>query len=411
MDELDQTEWNPLAKKICDLLVGQQRRISDAAYDVNSSYRTNDGVQAFRLERKATIQLLGEWVGPEVGKEFEGLPMKVLEQHPSVLLMDYQRRGWAKEEIENHAAFLRALIKRIRLARLEFDGTRIRNDRRVILQVFFERNETPEADTSLRILLEEFGFDISILSSHLEYLSDHGLMRKNANHQEVVTQAGVKELKKMESEVPETLEQKRFRVLKTLYDIAPNDKHGMVVIFELAKQLGMNVQETNRILLYWEQKGMVSYPANEAVTLTPAAIDELEEKINHPTKPTQHFPSTITYIDNSVNIDGGVTGNVIGGQGNTYNTITNESITAILPKLAEFIAEIRTTQFPERHEVVRDLEKVYEVAQQGKISVEIWELLQAKIRSAEAVMKVAGIAYKTYTHWPVIADFFYRHWQ
>jgi len=235
------------------------------------------------------------------------------------------------------------------------------------------------------------------------------LMRRREDYQEIVTQAGIRELKQMENE-PESLEQKRFRVLKTVYDMAPDDKHGWVNIYELAKALDMNVPESSRILNYWEEKGMVSWPADQAVTLTAPAIDELEDKINHPNKPTEHFPYSITYIDNSVNIEGGVTGNVVGGQGNTYKEITNESISATLPQLSEFIAEVKKADFDNREEVVRDLEKVYELAQRP-LNKSLWEAIQSKVKSAEALMKLSGWGYATYTHWPVIVETFYRIWQ
>lgn len=410
MDDLDQTEWNPLAKKICDLLVAQQRRIAHTTYDVNSSSDTNDGVQTFRLERRGAIELLTEWIGPEESKEFESLPTRLLDQHPAILAMDYQRRGWAKEEVQSHAAFLGAVIKRVRFGHLELNGTRVRNDQRTILQVFLEANDKPDANKSLTTLLEEFGFEMDILSFHLQHLKEKGLMRFDASQQEIVTQAGIRELKTMENEAPESLEQKRFRVLKTLYDMAPHDKHGMVNIFGLAKALGMSVQEANRILLYWEQKGMISSPSDEAVALTASAIDELEAKINHPNKPTEHFPYSITYIDNSVNIEGGVAGNVVGGQGNTYNAITNESLSAILPTLAEFISDVKKANFQDRDEVIRDFEKVYELAQRP-VDQGIWELIQAKFISGETAMKVAGFVYKSHPYWPAISDFFHQLWK
>lgn len=292
---------------------------------------------------------------------------------------------------------------------LNFNGNRVKKGRETILRVFLDASDNPDANKSLEELLNEHGLADEELLFHLRELESRGLLRQ-INHEYVVTPVGVKELKRMEEEAPETLEQKRFRVLKTLYDTAPNDKHGMVSVQVLAKALGMQYQEANRILLYWEEKGMVHSPSGEAVALTAAAIDELEEKINHPTEPTQHFPSTINYVDNSVHVGGDVQGNIVGGQNNTYESITNESISAALPKLAEFIAEVRKADFQYRDDVIRDLEQVHALARQP-VTQGIWEVVTSKFKSAEAMMKLSGYVYQGWVHWPLLVAFFQQHWR
>ncbi len=411
MYELDHTELDALAKKVHDLLSDQRKRLIQSADDVDSQRRVAEGIQTFRLEKRSAVELLREWVGSAESREFEDLQTQLLDQHPSLLAMDYQRREWAKNQVESHAAFLGAVANRIKHGHLQCQGTRVRNDRRTILEVFLERNDKPDADESLRILLEEYGIEQNVLFSHLNYLEEKHFMRKDSNHQEVVTKAGIEELKNMQNDQSESLEQKRLRVLRKLYDMAPDNKHGMVIIYELARELDMYVGQMLKILSYWEEKGMVSFPADEAVSLTAAAIDEIEDKISHPDKPTQHFPSTINFIDNSVNIVGGVAGNVVGGQDNTYQEITNESISAILPKLAEFISQVRSAEFADQNEVISDLEKVYEVASREQITPGTWELIQAKFLSAEAMLKLSRIAYQTYTHWTVLSYFFHQIWR
>lgn len=402
----DQTQSVPMAKQIYDLLEDQWKRIRRASSTVEMAGYYDQGVQAFRFERRSATKLLRDWFGPDEAADFEKLPAKLLNLHPSFLSTNYMYRELAKDEAENHAAFLFALMQNVKRLPLNLNGAKIQDAHKTILRVFVDASENPNANDSLRSLIEEYGFTMDELIFYLDDLKNRDLMRE-VRFNYVVTPRGLKELKRMENEEPETLEQKRFRVLTTLYDLAPNDKHGMVTLFDLAKALGIGVHEVNRILSYWDEKGMVNYPTDEAVSLKATAIDELEDKINHPNKPTQHFPSTITYINNSVKIEGGVTGNIVAGQGNTYNAITNESIASILPKLEGFISELRKADFDNRDEAIRDLEKVYELAK-APLNSGVLDVMQAKVKSAEALMKLGGWAYATYTHWPAISAFFYH---
>jgi hypothetical protein len=407
MEDLDQTQWDHLAKKVCDLLIGSRKQMDKAIDELNFAHSPTMGVQSFKLERYNAARIIEDWISLDLGREFLKLPTKIIDTHPSLYSLNNRFSAYAVNEIQSHIDFLDALIKRVRFGPIEFEGLRVKRDQKTILEVFLAKNEAPDAEISFRILTEEFGFEFELLCEHIRRLTEKGMIRQTNGYQEIVTQAGIRELKIMANQESETLEQKRFRVLKTVYDLAPDDKHGMVGIFDLAKALTMGVHEVTRILSYWEEKGMVAFAADEAVRLTAPAIDELEEKLNHPTKPTKHFPYSIQYIDNSVNITGDIGGNVVGGQGNTYNEITNESLSSVLPKLAEFIEVVRRADFENRDEVIRDLETVYALAQRP-IEKSVWEVIQAKFKSAEALMKLARFGYATYTHWPQIPDTFHR---
>lgn len=204
---------------------------------------------------------------------------------------------------------------------------------------------------------------------------------------------------------PAALQAKRYRVLRKLYDLAPNDKHGDVIVSDLANALGMQYQEVNRILLYWEEKNMVYSPSDESVALTAPAIDEIESTIQHPNRGTKHFPPTIiTYNDNSVTVHGNAQ-NVIGGQNNTQNI--NQPLSEILPKLAELIAAVRQADFPDREEVVQELEKVQALAE-GEQNEGTWKRIQSRLNVAKTSMEIVGFAYKTLPYWPMIWDYFHR---
>jgi hypothetical protein len=280
------------------------------------------------------------------------------------------------------------------------------------LRTFLNEQDYPDANKCFEILINEFAFDLYVIGSHLEHMKKKGLVREKEVVQYVVTKAGIEELKRMENEVPETPEQKRFRVLKTLYDMAPHDKHGMVIVDELAKELGMAYQEANRILIYWEEKGLVHSPTDESVALTARAIDELEEKIRNPGKPTEHFPATINIIDYSVKIIGDVSGNIQGGQSNTQKVISNEPISSILPQLTALIKTVKAEEFPDKDDVVRDLEQAHQVAitnPDATSSDGVWARITTKLTAAKTTMELAGFVIKTYPYWPQVLDFFQRH--
>jgi hypothetical protein len=78
------------------------------------------------------------------------------------------------------------------------------------------------------------------------------------------------------------------------------------------------------------------------------------------------------------------------------NTIIHQSLADVLPKLAEFISEVRKADFIDKEDAIRDLEKAYRV---GARSIEQWCLgtYSIKIKSAETTMKLAGYAYSAYT--------------
>lgn len=114
------------------------------------------------------------------------------------------------------------------------------------------------------------------------------------------------------------VQHKRYRVLHKLYELSSNGRSDEVSIDDLAKALGHSFRETRDTLLFWEEKGLVE-ATEHTVKLTAFGMDEIEETISHPEKPTQHFPPNI--VNNySINIQGANYGAIQqGGQNNTQN--------------------------------------------------------------------------------------------
>lgn len=206
---------------------------------------------------------------------------------------------------------------------------------------------------------------------------------------------------------PAALQSKRNLVLYKLYELAPDDKMGDVIVDELANALGMQYHEVNNILEYWQRKGMVRDGNFDAATrLEPYAIDEIEES-QKTKKSTRHIPyTTINYIDNRVTIHGDNLGQAQAGNNATQN-MTNQPIGEILPKLAAFIEAVKQADFPDKDDAVRDLEKVHELAQLEQTEG-TWQRIQTKLTAAKTTMEIAGFVFKTHPYWPAIADFFHN---
>jgi hypothetical protein len=205
---------------------------------------------------------------------------------------------------------------------------------------------------------------------------------------------------------PAALQSKRYLVLKKLWQLAPHDKHGEVFVDALAKALGMEYQEANRILLYWERKGLVESPSDQTVALTPFAIDEIEESVIHPEKGTEHFPSTVINYHNTVNIAGNNVGQAIAGNHSTQHMQTLTSV-EIVSKLAALIEAVKSLNFPEQHEVIDDLDKIRNLSS-AEQSEGVIKRIQTRLAAVKTTMEVAGLAYQSLPHWTEIWSYFHR---
>ena len=98
----------------------------------------------------------------------------------------------------------------------------------------------------------------------------------------------------------------------------------------------------------------------------------------------------------------------IDGQNNAQTvttTINRESISEILPKLIELINEVAKADFENKEDVVKDLEKVHQLASSDNPK-DKWLLIQAKLTSAKTAMELVGFAYHSLPYWPQIWDYF-----
>jgi hypothetical protein len=292
--ETNQTDFNPYAKKVYKIIEDKWKRLRSISSDVDSGSRVSDGVEAFRLERVSIIKELTQYIGQEEADMFAKLPTKLLQLHPSYLAQNYMFREFCKNEVESHASLLYELMRRMRVGVIEYNGTEINTKREVLLRELYKFREDEMPYKSLDYLVDLTGFELHEMYWILEDLKTKNKL-KEANFEFAISPIGAKEVERMDSQPIETFVQKRYRVLRTIYEMAPNNKHGAVDDEKLAQALDMDINELMSILLYWREKHMVNFATDQSTSLTSNAIDEIEEKINEPNKPTPNFPANVIY--------------------------------------------------------------------------------------------------------------------
>ena len=205
------------------------------------------------------------------------------------------------------------------------------------------------------------------------------------------------------------MQHKRYRVLHKLFELTPNDKAGVVLIMELARVLDLSFRELSDILDYWEKKGLIESTEN-TVKLTPFGIDEIEETITNPEKPTRHFPANI--VNNySINIGGANYGAIQqGGENNTQtNTVYIDSaVNDSVIKLLELIKG-STLNDLDKEEIVNDIKRVEDLAKREQ-TPEVTDRAKKKLEIIKSTLEVTkdagGLAIKAAPYLATLWQFF-----
>ena len=79
----------------------------------------------------------------------------------------------------------------------------------------------------------------------------------------------------------------------------------------------------------------------------------------------------------------------------------------ILSQLGEFIKAVKALDFPDKDDVVSDLEKAKELSS-GENPEGKWKLIQAKLSSAKTAMELAGYAHTALPYGVAIYDYFFK---
>lgn len=145
----------------------------------------------------------------------------------------------------------------------------------------------------------------------------------------------------------------RLRVMKVIFDEADGSTTSYLDGFALARAIGLSDQEMGDACAYLEGEGLISAQVRVVDQFTPAAIQlthkgikEMEESLQSPERPTEHFPPASSVI----NIHGNVIGSAIqnGSPGARQDvTIRDINVDVIRTFLSELAAQRENLNLPE----------------------------------------------------------------
>ncbi|MEP6719723.1 MAG: hypothetical protein ABJB21_11290 [bacterium] len=206
--------------------------------------------------------------------------------------------------------------------------------------------------------------------------------------------------------VQQSYSEKETCVLKKIYDLSEQNTAKPVFVHQLESELGMGWQELDGFCKGLKELDYVDWPADVEAYLfiTRRGIEAIQSlgKPKSGTGDTYH-----THI-------GSVTGGVHVGPGGVQKINTNEPISEILPALEKLITAVRGEDFPDKDDVLRDLEIAQQVAlanPNATVKDGAWTRILTKLNAAKTTMELAGFVVKTYPYWPQVIDFFSRHIQ
>lgn len=182
--------------------------------------------------------------------------------------------------------------------------------------------------------------------------------------------------------------EKKNRVIETIADMG---RMTDVIPFDgLKQQLGMSDIELSRFCNGLNEDGLIWFGGGDVIQVK----DKFYRSLEKSSPPTHSGHFTLYVTNNYGTIQQGFS-----------NSLINQSVDDIVPKLTEFIESVKELDFDRRDRVLEDLEEIKTLAQ-GNLNPNIWELIQAKLLSAEAGLKIAGVVYSSHPYWPAISEFF-----
>lgn len=230
------------------------------------------------------------------------------------------------------------------------------------------------------------------------YLEDEQLISFPTYGTVALTHRGRKEAERLHSLPYSEVE---GRVLWMINELCRGSFTKLVLIEHIAQQLVMKFGDVSPVVTDLDERRGYIKAYNETVLLLPAGKEALD-KVKK-AKPAEKLSSDVFIT----HVHGDNLGAIQVGHGNTQSVVTHQSMTEILPKLAEFIEAVKKQDFDDKEDVVKDLDQAHKLAQ-GEINEGVWRRIQAKLTAAKTTMEVAGLAYKTYPYWPQIWAFFSR---
>lgn len=132
------------------------------------------------------------------------------------------------------------------------------------------------------------------------------------------------------------IKSKRFKFIKTLYEITDGNQHSLVNMWDIGNKLVFNRKETDLIAQYLKGEGLIKFVTlGGGISITHYGVIQVEQALSEPDKPTEYFPAM-----NIINVQ-----NMVGSQiqqGTTNSTQRGTFSTSDIDKLTDFIQELDT---------------------------------------------------------------------
>jgi uncharacterized protein YjbI with pentapeptide repeats len=189
---------------------------------------------------------------------------------------------------------------------------------------------------------------------------------------------------KMNKTEQETPEERRFRVLKTIYDLAEGNQSEIILYQTIESETGIGPREITGILQYLEQRNLI-HMGGEWAQITSSGIDQIETARNHPEKPTSHFPANI--YNNIFNAP--VTG-IQQGQNNIQNNTVNlnTDFTKAIEQLLDLIEKSSLNQV-NKIKIKSDVQVIEQLASLEQ-TPEVLEAANSKIDAVKEVISMTA---------------------
>lgn len=247
----------------------------------------------------------------------------------------------------------------------------------------------PQQSVESAVLSKEIGMVEPEIALVANYLKAEKLIEfRNFNFVNITHQGTIEADRIM----TERFEEKERRVLQKLYDERERHPRG-INPDELAAALDMELRDVHEVISELDDKKWTG-GTDEVSWISPAGMKEIEKLPQQPIQNIVHFHAPNT-------------GPVQIGSNQTQNISYNQSLTEILPKLADLIAAVRAQEFEDKDEVIADLEKVQSLAQ-GDFNEGTLKRIQTRLTAAKTTMEIVGLAYQSLPYWPLIWAFFHK---
>lgn len=186
---------------------------------------------------------------------------------------------------------------------------------------------------------------------------------------------------------PTQLREKRYRIPRVIYELAGDDKMEMVLIDDIVNAVQSPYREVNGILMYLERKGLVVSEEHRA-GLSADGVDEVEETISHPERPTENFPQQITQHFYAPFYGA----NQAGGQHNTQNV--SVSINPEFDKAATSLLEIIGSSLSgiAKEEAEQTVLRLQQLGQKEE-SIEVSELARPRLGYLTKALSITADVY------------------